>query len=50
MLFDLFSMWLPRYQTAIKVSEEVTIDNSKDDGVVEYQSCASISSDIDGDR
>ena len=39
-----------KYSTSIKASEEVTVDNSKDDGVVEYQSCASISSDIDGDR
>ena len=39
-----------KYGTSIKASKEVTVDNSKDDGVEEYQSYASISSDIDGDR
>ena len=26
-----------KYSISIKASEEVTVDNSKDDGVVEYQ-------------
>lgn len=43
------TFFLLKYSTNIKASEEVTVDNSKD-GVVEYQICASISSDIDGDR
>lgn len=39
-----------KYGTSIKASKEVTVENSKDDGVEEYQSYASICGDIDGDR